>query len=234
MPEESITREQAFEQCVAVVRERALFSFMELRSQSGEIQPQPVAFEPLSQWFVGCLVLDAPGYMRMVTKENFEEWNVTFDELFEVGLERLRDSSAPKFQQEDGYFVGCWKDDYDSSRILVADVFTNFPIQGSPVICTPNRLTLLVADSKNEAAVQAMLTRAEYICQNEPRATNPAPLTWKNGEIVDFQASPGSVLFQPVQRAERIAGIIYHEEQKTLIEELHERTGKDNLVASSP
>lgn len=229
-PHEDTLRAEAFEQCVAVIRERALFEFLDLQRQIDHTDPNPVARETVSEWYVRCLVLDAPTHMKMVTQENLKEWGVTFDELFEVGLERLKECTTPQFQPEDGYFIGTWKDDYDSSRILLPELFEDLPIAGQPVFCLPNRLTLLVANSDKPAAIKAMLERAEAIMQSEAKPQNSAPLTYQDGRIVDFSPAPDSELFAPVQYAKALAAITYYEEQKNLLEQLHEKTGKDIYV----
>jgi hypothetical protein len=227
----SVTRDEAFENCVAVIRERALFAFMDLRSQLESMKPAAVAFEPVSDWFVRSIVIDAPGFMKMVTRDHLSEWNVTFDELFEAGMERLRDCTPAKFAEQDGYFVGQWKDDYDSSRILVPELFEDLPVEGQPVFCTPNRLTLLVADSSDERSVVAMLTKAEEITRSEPRPYNPAPLTYASGELVDFEVSENSPVYPALQRVKTLTHLGYSDEQKELLEALHKKLGKDIFIA---
>lgn len=226
----STAREEAFDQVVAVVREKVLFTFLDLKKRIEDSGSLPVAIEPLSTWFTRALVLDAPGFMRTVTATDLKDWDTTFDELFEIGLERLRDASVAKFKQENGYFVSAWDDDYDSSRILLPDLFNDLPFSGKPVFCIPNRLTLLVADSENADGVKAMLARAEAIVTENPRPQNPGPLTYRDGEVEDFQVSPESELFTDVQRAKGLCNVMYYQEQKELLDSLHEKTGKDIYV----
>jgi uncharacterized protein YtpQ (UPF0354 family) len=226
-----VTREEALEQCVAVVRERALFEFLRLRTQIQGSESIAVAVSPLTDWFVRAVVLDAPGSMRTVSQKDLEAWKITFDELYAEGLARLCESTTPKFQSISGYFVGTWNDDYDASRILLPEVTRDLGFEADPVFCIPNRLTLLVADSEKPEAVKAMLLRAEDIVQNQPRPQNPAPLTRVNGEIVDFRPAADSALFHAVQRAKGITNLMYYQEQGSLLEQLHEKTGKDLYVA---
>jgi hypothetical protein len=227
----AVSREEALEQVVAVVRERAMFGFLALRQQIDGGEAIAPVMEPLSDWYVRTLVIDAPRFMQMVTQKDLKDWDVSAEELFEIGLKRLRDASTPKFQPEDGFFVGAWDDDYDSSRILVPEVFEDLPFEGEPVFCLPNRRMLFVADSANTAAVLAMLNKAEELVQNAPRPQNPVPLTYRDGEVTDFHPAPGSELYDAVRRARGVTGILYYEEQAEMLGALHEKTGKDIFIA---
>src|ERR1700722_16656468 len=96
-----ISFEEAKSKVVAAVRERALFSFTTLWSELEGRKTEPkIASEPISAWFGRCLVLDFPGYVTMVSPENLKSWGVSFGELFEVDLERLRDCTSPKFEEQ--------------------------------------------------------------------------------------------------------------------------------------
>lgn len=225
-----VSREEALEQVVVVVREKAMFSFLKLRQQIQGGKSASVVMEPLTDWFVRTLVIDAPSSMRVVMETDLKEWGVSAEELFEIGFERLKDCSTPKFVQENGYFVGNWDDDYDSSRVLLEDLFEDLAINGAPVMCIPNRRMLLVADSANAGGVRAMLSKAEEIVQSNPRPQNPGPLTFQDGEVVDFEVPPDSDLFDAVRRARGLCGMIYYAEQKELLDALHENTGKDIYV----
>jgi hypothetical protein len=39
----------------------------------------------------------------MVSPENLKNWGVSFDELYEVGLARLRGGTIPKFEKQQGF-----------------------------------------------------------------------------------------------------------------------------------
>jgi hypothetical protein len=59
----------------------------------------------------------------MVSPENLVTWGISFDELFETGLAKLRKHTIPKFEKQQGFHIGGWHDDYDNSRILIPEVF---------------------------------------------------------------------------------------------------------------
>jgi hypothetical protein len=188
--------------------------------------------EALSDWYVKTIVLDFPTHVKIVNCSDLECWGITFEELFSLGLERLKNSSPARFRSENGYFVGTWSDDYDSSRMLLPGIFEDLPIEGEPVLCSPNRQTLIVADSKNLMAVAAMLVKAEEIVRTIPRPMNLAPLTYEGGKLVDYVVPKDSPIFDQVRRAKGLAGSFYYSQQKQLLTELHKKTGKDHFIAA--
>src|ERR1700722_175397 len=229
---EDISFEEAKSKVVAAVREQALFSFTALWSELEGRKTEPkIASEPISAWFARCLVLDFPEYVSMVSPENLETWGVSFDELFETGLERLRNYTSPKFDKQSGFYTGGWHDDYDNSRILISEVFAPLDLEGDPVVCLPNRNLLLVTGSENQDGIKAMLKHAEEIVQTKSRPMNPAPLTLKDGEVADFSVRENSPIFNDVERAKKISALIYYQQQTGSLMKLYEQKGKDLFVA---
>lgn len=228
-----ISFEEAEPDIVTVIRERALFSFSSLHWQLEQMEgiPQELA-EPVSRWFAKTAVIDSPGFMSLVNQDHATRWHQLGDEIFALGLQKLRASTSPRFTESEGVFRGQWHDDYDSSRILVPEVFADLPIQGDPVVVIPNRLTLLVTGSENTDAIRRMLQTAEEIVRSEPRRQNPAPLVLRNGEIHDFFVDPLSPVFNDVERAHRLAALLYYDEQKEKLEKLYEQNGKEIFVGS--
>jgi len=216
-----------------VVRERALFSFTSLLWDVDGVSspPQPVN-EPLTAWFAKSLVVDAPTHMSLVNQDEVERWGQTSDELFTLGLEKLTNAKPAHFACSDGVFRGLWNDDYDSSRILVKGIFDDLPINGDAVVCIPNRLTLLVADSADPAAVTRMIKQAEEIVRTIARPQNPAPLLVQDGVVSDYTVPPSSPCYLAVERAKRVAAALYYSEQKESLEKLYEKKGKDFFVAT--
>jgi hypothetical protein len=228
-----ISLDEARPNLVTVVRERALFAFTSLLWQLEDSKKHPTQqTETISAWFTKALVIDAPGHMQLVNEEHVQGWHITSDEAFAMGLERLRDCTVPKFSEENGVYRGTWNDDYDSSRILLPRLFDDLPLKGCPVITIPNRLTLLVAGSDDPEAIRRMLVKAEEIVRTIARPHNPAPLVIRDGKIQDFTVEPSSPIFHDVQKAVRMAPLLYYQEQKASLEKLYEKNGKDLFVAS--
>lgn len=176
-PEESFVTVR--EKLVAVVRERFFLAVMQgspvWSVKPGRATPNPPVAEPLSAWFGKTIVIDYPTHVKVVSESHLKDWGVTFDEAFAIGLRKLQEGTVPRFRHEKGVYTGTWSDDYDSSRVLVPSLFDDLPLDGAPVVCLPNRLTLLVAGANDHAAVKAMLARAEEIVQTVAKPQNPGP-----------------------------------------------------------
>jgi hypothetical protein len=167
----------------------------------------------------------------MVSPENLEIWGASFDELHEIGLARLGDCTTPKFEKQPGFYIGAWHDDYDNARILIPEVFGPLDLDGDPVVCLPNRNSLLVTGSESHDGIQAMLKQAEEIVRTKPRPMNPAALILKDGEVADFSLRENSPIFNEVERAKKISALTYYHQQTETLMRLYEQRGKDLFVA---
>jgi len=225
---------EARDKLVAVVRERAMFSQAEaIWSIEYDRPPRAnMVYRPLTKWFAKTVVVDFPGHVTVVSESQMKEWSLDFEEAFEIGVDNLKNGSTPKFGRDGAFFVGMWKDDYDSSRILLPDLFSGLHLNGDPVVVLPNRLTLLVAGSSDESGIQAMLIKAEEIMRAETKPQNPSPLVIQNGQVRDFELPRSSPIFHHVQRAQRLAAMEYCNDQKGQLDKLYAQKGKDLFVAS--
>lgn len=183
-----------------------------LARQLESTKPEPkIAFEPISEWFARCLVLDFPEYVSMVLPGNLKTWDISFDELYEIGLARLRGHTTPKFEKQPDLYVGRWHDDCDNSRILIPELFAPLDLEGDPVVCLPNRNSLLVTGSENQDGIRAMLKHAEDIVRSKSCPMNPAPFILKNGEVADFSVSEHSPIFNDAERAKKFTALMYYQ-----------------------
>jgi hypothetical protein len=147
--------------------------------------------------------LDFPEYVSIVSPEHLKTWGTSFYQLYEIGVARLRNGTSPEFEKQEGFYIGGWSDNYDSSRILIPEVFDPLPLDGDPVVCLPNRNSLFVTGSENSEGILAMLKQAEEIVKTKPRAMNPAPLILKDGEVADFSVRENSPIFNDVERGKK-------------------------------
>jgi hypothetical protein len=86
---------------------------------------------------------------------------------------------------------------------LIPEIFDALPLDGAPVVCLPNRNSLLVTGSENQDGIKAMLKHAEQVVQARSRPMNPAPLILEDGEVADFSVSENSPIFRDVERAKK-------------------------------
>lgn len=218
----------------AAVRERAMLAAMDGPGWGLGIAAKPEkrpAQEPLSTWFSRTVLVDYPTHVVTVNQEHLADWGITFEEAFKIGLERLRSATVAKFDHVDGYYVGTWKDDYDASRILLPAIFEDLPLDGAPIVCLPNRLTLLVAGENQFDAVNAMLAKAEEVVRTIAKPQNPGPLVVREGKVLDFEVAKDSPMFNAVERARKFAALHTYQDQKTNLDRFYKETGKNFVVA---
>ena len=223
---------QIRDRLICVVRDRAYFSLSELDMQiHGRGTLAAPLCEPLTDWYIRTLVIDAPTQMMLVNDSMVAPWGHSTDELFAIGLENLRRASEPDFEEDARVFRGRWNDDYDASRVLAPAVFESLHLDGDPVVAIPNRRNLLVAGSNDIDALRRMLEQAEHLVRTEPRPQNPSPLLVRPDGVSDFHPDPTSPVFHEVQRAQRLSALLYYQEQAEKLGRLHASQGKSIHVS---
>ncbi|MBS0658487.1 MAG: hypothetical protein JSR82_09625 [Verrucomicrobia bacterium] len=218
---------EARDRLVAVVRERFFMEAVRLQTREPADSQRGPAHAPFSDFFARCLVLDYPSHTHYVNEENLTEWAMDFEEAWAMGLERLQDSTQSKFRLEQGVFRGDWNDDYDSSRVLLPEMLARLEVRGAPVVCLPNRLTLLVAGSEDPESICRMLAQAEQVLSVSVKPQNAVPLVLRDGHFVDYRPPAGAADFEAVEKVRYLAWLGIYEEQTRLLEEKHAAEGKD-------
>jgi len=226
--------EEARPKLLAVVKNRVTLAEPTLGWQLDRSKPGfKIRFEPISRWFGRCAVLDFPRHLTFVTEGDLKTWCASFDEVFSIGLAKLRKSTKPDFRFENGFFAGKWTDSYANSRILLPQLFAGLRLSGNPVVCLPNTQTLLVTGSQDHTGIRRMLMRSAEIARNEPRPDSPAPLILKHGRIEDFAVPADSPLYEAVEFARKDAEYLCYQRQKESLDVLYAKHEKDIFVASS-
>lgn len=170
------------------------------------------AQQPITKWFSKAVAIDYPTHSAIANEAHLQDWGITFEEAFATGIERLRESTLPKFRQQNGVWVSTWDDDYDSSRVLLPGIFDDLPLHGEPVVVIPNRLTLMVCGSEEPDALRVMFALAEAVVREKPKPQNTSPLAVRDGQILDFAVPPDSPVLNDVERAQKFAALATYED----------------------
>lgn len=195
-----------------------------------------IAFRPLFENLEIGLAYDGEFNIMRLTDAKLAEWNVTFDDAYDIAVDNLRAESAKPFLAlKDGVFASQFGDHYDASRLLLTDLLHRQQISGAPVVMVPNRTVLLLTGDRNEAGLQLMLN----IAMEERAKPRPLPalmLRW-SGERWERYEPPG---LQPKLRELRLQEFAAdYRDQEALLSERHKRTGLDifvgqHMVVQSP
>ena len=60
-----------------------------------------------------------------------------------------------------GVWRSPWRDNYDAARLMLLDMLRSYPVEGDPVVMTPNRDTLLLTGSDDDAGLVTIAKLAE-------------------------------------------------------------------------
>ncbi|SKC69770.1 DUF1444 family protein [Paraburkholderia hospita] len=186
-----------------------------------------IAFRPLCENLEIGLAYDGEFNIMRLTDAKLAEWNVTFDDAYDIAVDNLRAESAKPFLAlKDGVFASQFGDHYDASRLLLTDLLHRQPISGAPVVMVPNRTVLLLTGDRNEAGLQLMLN----IAMEERAKPRPLPalmLRW-SGEHWERYEPPGLQAKLRELRLQELAAD--YRDQDALLAERHKRNGLDVFV----
>ena len=105
------------------------------------------------------LCLDLPLGIMSVSEQDIAQWGVDRSDLYKIALENLKQKSTNHsfIKIAPGVFKATFNDCYDSSRILLPEVFKGLKVNGDPVVMIPCRDTLLVAGANDQRGLTTMM-----------------------------------------------------------------------------
>ena len=185
-----------------------------------------IAFRPLCENLEIGLAYDGEFNIMRLTDAKLAEWNVTFDDAYDIAVDNLRMASAKPFMAlKDGVFASQFGDHYDASRLLLTDLLHRQSISGAPVVMVPNRTVLLLTGDRNEAGLQLMLDIAVEE-RAKPRPLPALMLRW-TGHWECYEP-PGLESMLRELRLQELAAD--YKDQTEFLSERHKRAGVDVFV----
>ncbi|MEX2138744.1 MAG: DUF1444 family protein [Pirellulales bacterium] len=214
------------------VRSRAYFEFallqLKLEGAAAMDYPQQILADHLA---IG-LVYDLPDSMRTIVGQDLENWGVTFYEALETACANLRQKEDPVFvSPHDGVYLSATGDNYDASRLILADMVNQFDVRGEVIAMVPNRDTLIITGSENVPGLKTMAARARQALQ-EPRPISNVALRLADEEWSEWLPPVGHALYQEFATLRLQSLGQQHAEQKELLDAHYQKTGRDVLVAT--
>jgi hypothetical protein len=176
---------------------------------------------------------DTPASIVTVSASQLTTWQVTPDQAFDNALSNLREKSEqPRFKElGSGLYLGEWGDCYDTSRILVPELFHRLPLNGDPVIFLPNRDTIFVTGAYNTAALGLILKYGTPIHFEQGHSLSPNFYVHADGKWSLFAPEDPAVAREAWAVRYRRQAIDY-EQQKQYLEDMYRREKLDVFVAS--
>jgi hypothetical protein len=215
------------------VRARCYFEITRMKMKREEEAKLDWPFRVLADALGAGLVYDLPESMMQIQQHSLDRWQATFDEAFEVACHNLRAISQQELKEvAPGVWRSPWRDNYDPSRMLLTDYLRQHEVLGDPVVMVPNRDTLLLAGSRDAAALARLATLAEEAFDHPRSITGLAFRLKADDQWVPFLPDRDHPHYQQFQLL-RIKSLgSEYSEQAEFLKEHNEKTGKDVFVAS--
>ncbi|MDB4960482.1 MAG: hypothetical protein JWP01_481 [Myxococcales bacterium] len=160
MPEIPATWAEVQQHLMPVLRDGAYLTIAELslaaRGETGEARTATIARQPLVPGLFVTLVIDAGEVMSIVQDRQLREWGVDLTTALEIAMTNLRAVSQDTFSPlAPGLWVSPWSDCYGAARLVLPEIVQR--VCTDPLVCVPNRDTLLIADPRDREAFFTMV-----------------------------------------------------------------------------
>ncbi|MSU78500.1 MAG: hypothetical protein EXS16_10450 [Gemmataceae bacterium] len=213
------------------IRNRSYFELTKLQIANRGMATPDWPLQILAKHFPVCLVYDLPDSIHQIQQSTLDKWQIGFDEVMVKATANLRAmTDQPLESIIPGVWQSAWRDNHDIARVILTDFIRQHDVQGDPVVLLPNRDTLLLTGSDDEAGLGAIAALAEEALQS-PRPMNGMALRLAGDAWVPFLPSAEHPEFARYQLLWiRSVGQDY-EEQKELLNEANEKSDNDVFVA---
>jgi hypothetical protein len=178
------------------------------------------------------LVYDLPEVMVQVQPKNISDWGQTFEMVLDAACKNLRQVSDKQWEHpRAGVWVSPWRDNYDTSRLLLTDLLQAHRVKGHHVAMVPNRDTLIVTGSDDEAGLVHMAMLAEK-AMTQARPMTCLAFLLDNGAWLPWLPAANHPLYGRFHLLKLQSLARDYAEQKGLLDALQKKSGQDIFVAS--
>jgi hypothetical protein len=116
--------------------------------------------------------------------------------------------------------------------MLLVDYIRHHEVAGDPVVMVPNRDTLLLTGAKDSAGLGKLIEMVEAACDHPRTLSGIAFHLTAEDEWVPFLPDPEHPEYKKYRLFQIKSIGSDYDDQKTALNELHDKTGKDIFVAS--
>jgi hypothetical protein len=187
--------------------------------------------QSIGEHLVATLAYDWPESVQSLSADDLKNWSVTIYEALEVARENLEQATQGHGQVGEGFYTIVSGDTYDASRITLVDHIRALDVNGKHIALVPNRNTLFITGSDDDAGLAVMVAMAQQALQ-QPYPLSAIPLILEDGEWQDWIPPEEHPLHRAFKQMEiEWLGPLYSE-QEQLLNAVHEKQGIDIFVAS--
>ena len=223
--------EDARHDLLPTVRTRSMLEVLRLESLLQGAEPTEMAWVPLTDHLVVCLVYDLPHSMQFVNQEQLDRWEVSLYEALEVAQQNLAERSFAMYALGESVFIIQNGDSYDATRLLLKEQIAGLQLSGRPIAMPVNREMLIITGSEDAEGLAIMAQIAEDQA-GEARPLCPIPITLVDNEWETWLPPADHPHYSKFRLLELKYLYGEYAEQKELLERRNEQTNTDVFVAS--
>ena len=157
-----------------MIRARGESSIAKTRSNAGDAT---MVERPFSEDLVLAIVVDRPDLVTRIHDVELRRWDVDEEAVYGMALHNLRLRSADAWKKvARNVYASDWHDAFDVTRVVFTDLLRRVPIEGEPVVMTPNRDCLLLTSARDPEGLSEMVEVAIGQYDDRPHALSIQPL----------------------------------------------------------
>jgi len=217
-----------------VVRDAAYYSLSRLltrvhKSDDTELEWQS---EKFASGLVLGLAYDTEHSITSINHKQLIDWGVDLKEAFAAAKDNLWEKTDPsRMAGQNGVYLAGWHDSYDSSRMMLTELIYRLQVDGDPVAFVPNRDALWVTGKDNLAGLRAVMKAGSESHFNAGHSLSPDLYVLVEGKWELYVPEDAELKAQWLATRRR-RNYMDYDQQKKMLDQIHEQTGEDYFVAS--
>lgn len=137
------------------------------------------------------LAIDNEASIAFLNDEGLDELGVSFEDALGIAIAQLDEKGSHTVGQlEEGIYLSACGDFYDSSRVLMPEMFEQLPLKGNPVAIVQSRSSVLVTGSDDLNGLAKIATFALDDLEKTERAVSLTPIELLNGDWLPLKILP--------------------------------------------
>jgi uncharacterized protein YtpQ (UPF0354 family) len=215
-----------------VVRGRAFFEFVALmEAVDNPTRKRDWRGTSIGSDIVAVIASDSVENIAFLTRGEIADLGLSDSQALDIAMGNLRSMTDERWLEiGPGLYRSLWNDDYDSSRLLLVDMIGRLKLKGNPVALAPDRNLLLVTGAEDTDGLLRMAEIGKKTLDETTRPLSAQAITLVNGRWIDFV--PQQPELQPLIDLHKEMLFRDYDQQKGLLDKLHEARGEDIFVAS--
>jgi hypothetical protein len=155
------TFDEARASLIPMVRGAVYVADIDDRMRSGGTGPFAF-FERISDRIFVLPGLDTQRNIGVISAKTAEEWGVSLEDLMKAARFNLRmRNPTPFVELQPGFFVASTGDYHDAGRLLLTEIISRLPLNGSPIAFVPNPGVVFVTGSNDPQGHERLAHEAD-------------------------------------------------------------------------